>query len=74
MNKSFVLGYCYRFKGAGGVNEALRRNMKRFVAFALGAAISFASWQVLSSRPTRAQLQKGGAKQGKQGRFAHADE
>ena len=36
MNKSFVLGCRYRFRGAGGVNEALRRNMKRFLAFALG--------------------------------------
>ena len=43
MNKSFALRYCYRFRGAGGVNEALKRNMKRLLAVALGAALSFAT-------------------------------
>ena len=74
MNKSFVLGYYYRFRGAGGVNEALRRNMKRSVAFALGAAISFATLAGAQQPADKSSASKGGAKQGEQSRFAHADE
>ena len=72
MNKSFELRYRYRFRGAGGVNEALGRDMKRFLAFALGAAISFAMLAGAQQAADKNSATKESGKRGKQNATALA--
>src|SRR5580700_3532249 len=66
MNKSFESRYCCRFRGAGGVNETLNRNMKRLLGVALGAAVSFATLAGAQQAADKNSATKGSAKQGKQ--------
>src|ERR1700722_18078132 len=72
MNKSFESRYCCRFRGAGGVNETLNRNMKRLLGVALGAAVSFATLAGAQQAADKTSATKGSAKEGKQNATAVA--